>query len=225
MLQIAIAKGRIFESLLPALINMGFSASDLSSRKLILTAPDGRTRLIFLKSKDIATTVAEGSVDVGIVGSDVVLESQRFLYELETLPIATCKLCLAGPVGGSLPLGPIRIATKYPHLTTKLFSKRGQPLTIIALEGSVEIAPLIGLADVIVDIVESGRTLKANALEVYEDLLAIQPTIIANPISYKRQKKRIDAWISALRPSFIDPPINEKSKSSIQGDCYEPLCL
>jgi len=196
MLTIAVAKGRIQESLRSVFIAMGLEETDLDSRKLILIAPSGIFRLVFLKSIDIPTYVSQGSVDLGIVGKDVVLEAGLPVFEIESLDLATCRLCLAGPKDLLLTKKSLKIGTKYPAITQMIYEARGEKIETITLEGSVEIAPLIGLSDCIVDIVESGKTLKANDLVVYETLMDIFPLVVANTISYKTKLKEVKAWMT-----------------------------
>lgn len=196
MLTIAIAKGRIQDALKPVFLALGISLQDLESRKLILTSPQQTFRLVFLKSPDIPTYVSQGSVDLGIVGKDVVLEANLPIYEIESLNLAKCSLCLAGPKTDFQHKSVTTVATKYPTLTKNIFLNRNEKIKIITLEGSVEIAPLIGLSDCIVDLVESGNTLKANQLVIQETLMAIYPLVVANKISYKTKSIAINQWMT-----------------------------
>ncbi len=198
MLTIAVAKGRIQDSLKSCFVAMNIPLDQLESRKLIIAAPNQSFRLVFLKSIDIPSYVSQGSVDLGIVGRDVVLEAELPLFEIESLDMATCSLCLAGPADFNPCQKNLRIATKYPTLTRSLFEERSEQISIIHLEGSVEIAPLIGLSDCIVDIVESGETLKANALIVYETLMGVFPLVVANTISYKTNFLAITQWLETF---------------------------
>lgn len=196
MLTIAIAKGRIQDSLKPVFLALGLSLENLESRKLIITSPKQTFRLVFLKSPDIPVYVAQGSVDLGIVGKDVVLEADLPVYEIESLNLAKCSLCLAGPKNSVTQRMVPTIATKYPLLTKNIFLNRNERVNIITLQGSVEIAPLIGLSDSIVDLVESGNTLKANDLIIQETLMAIYPLVVANQISYKTKSNAINQWMT-----------------------------
>ena len=129
-----------------------------------------------------------GAVDIGVVGKDTVLECDLEVYELLELNFSKCQLCLAGPKGGTPLFQNIKIATKYPNMTKRFIKQRGIQAEIIPLSGSIEIAPLIGLSDVIVDLVQTGRTLVENNLEVYEVLMDIAPMLIANKVRYRTKE-------------------------------------
>lgn len=186
MIKLALAKGRITQDALPLLEALGFDPGVVTaSRKLILTNEKEDVALVFLKPSDIPLYVSQGAVDLGIVGKDTVLENDLELYELLSMDMAKCAMCLAGPKEKKPMVNGIRIATKYPRITNRFLEELGVTGEIIPLSGSVELAPLIDLSDVIVDLVQTGQTLKENGLEVYEVILDISAMLIANKVSYK----------------------------------------
>lgn len=197
MLKFAIAKGRITKDSKELLTCCGFDMEEVnSSRKLILYNADETISLILLKAGDIPLYVANGAVDIGLVGKDTVLENDLDVYELTELDFAKCTLCVAGPKEKVSLKNGVRIATKYPELTKKFTKRRGIVAEIIALSGSIELAPLIHLSDCIVDLVQTGETLRENDLIVYEEILSIAPMIIANKVSYRTKSSEVDAFIN-----------------------------
>ena len=197
MLKFAIAKGRITKDSKELLTCCGFDMDEVnSSRKLILYNADETISLILLKAGDIPLYVANGAVDIGLVGKDTVLENDLDVYELTELDFAKCTLCVAGPKEKVALKNGIRIATKYPELTKKFTKRRGIVAEIITLSGSIELAPLIHLSDCIVDLVQTGETLRENDLIVYEEILSIAPMIIANKVSYRTKSSEVDAFIN-----------------------------
>ena len=196
MIRIAIAKGRIAKETGPLLESIGFTLEEVfNSRKLRFSNQDRTYELILLKAADIPLYVKEGAVDIGIVGKDTVIESGHDVYELLELEMAFCQLCLAGPSDRKTLEGGIKVATKYPSLAKKFLTEKNVNADIITLSGSVEIAPLIQLADVIVDLVQTGETLKENGLVIYESFLKIRPLVIANPISYRTKSEAMTTFI------------------------------
>lgn len=203
---IALSKGRIFEQALPLL-----GAADLypaedpeSSRKLILDTNDPRVKLVIIRASDVPTYVQYGAADLGIAGKDVLLEhGGAGLYEPIDLGIARCRLMVAGRPGASLePVasrGRLRIATKYVRCAERHFAAKGQQVEIIKLYGSMELAPLVGLSDLIVDLVESGSTLKANGLIALEHICDISSRLIVNKASWKMKHARVTGLVDALR--------------------------
>ncbi len=185
---IAIAKGRLGEKGLER-----FNGTELAidrpadSRKLVFHSQDGRITYILVKPADVVTYVEKGVADLGIVGKDVILEEGRDVYEIMDLGYGVCRFAIAGFPGRyeASRDSVLRIASKYPNYVQSVFENRGQPIEIIKLNGSVELAPLIGLADVIVDIVETGSTLRDNGLEILEELDPISARLIANKVSYR----------------------------------------
>src|SRR5438876_4481085 len=171
MITIAIAKGRMQDDALTLLARAGLRISEeaLASRRLALVDESGNYRFIFVKPADVPVYVEHGIADCGIVGRDVMLESEADLLQPLTLAIGRCSIVVAALTGVSLSdAGMLRVATKYPRIAAAHFGARGRPVEIIELSGSVELAPLLGLADCIVDLVESGTTLRENGLNVIE---------------------------------------------------------
>jgi ATP phosphoribosyltransferase len=199
-LTIALSKGRILKDTLSLLRDAGIPVPDDldESRKLILPSPDGSMRFILAKPVDVPTYVEYGAADVGIVGKDVLLEAGRDLYELLDLGIGKCRMCVCGlPDEGE---GMVtRVASKYPRIAANHFRAKGQQVEVIFLNGSVELAPLIGLAERIVDLVETGRTLKENGLVIHEEILQISTRVVANRMSFRLKSNRIDDMIARLR--------------------------
>lgn len=203
MLVIALAKGRLLEKALNLLDGAGirFAEDVATSRKLIFDAVDSQYRVVLVKPADVPTYVEYGAADAGIAGLDVVLESRADLVQPIALQFGRCKLAVAAPAGVALSASEnptVRVATKYPHLTMEYFNARGIPVEIIYLSGSIELAPLLGLADRIVDLVESGRTLKENGLEIVEVMLEISARLVVNRASYQTKRQEVLKFIQSL---------------------------
>lgn len=200
MLTIAVAKGRIFESTLQLLDKTGLGSREdmLSSRRLILDDKVHDIRYLLSKPVDVPTYVQQGAADVGIVGKDVLYEAQADVHELLDLQFGRCKIAVAGPI--DMELSKVtRVATKYPRYAREYFRTLGRQIDIIPMHGSVELAPLIGLADCIVDIIETGRTLKENGLVVMAELAQITTRLVANRRSYQLRGSDIDALLIRTR--------------------------
>jgi ATP phosphoribosyltransferase len=197
---LAMPKGRILEDALVLLKRAKINCPDLleSSRKLIFESEDGALRFILAKPTDVPTYVEYGVADLGIAGKDVLLEEQRDVYELLDLKISPCRMAVAGRKGHPAAFSP-RIATKYPKLASAYFREQGEQVDIIPLNGSIELAPLIGLADRIVDIVSSGQTLKENGLVEMATIASITSRLIANPTSYRLKKKAMVSLFERLK--------------------------
>ena len=203
MLVIALAKGRLLDKSLDLLAGAGvhFSEDVATSRKLIFDAVDGQHRVVLVKPVDVATYVEYGAADAGIAGLDVVLESRADLVQPLALNFGRCKLAVAAQAGVALTASEnptIRVATKYPHLTMEYFNARGIPVELIYLSGSIELAPLLGLADRIVDLVESGRTLKENGLEIVEVILESSARLVVNRASYQTKRAEILKFVETV---------------------------
>ena len=200
MLNVALAKGRLAERCADIFIRCGIRAEVLreETRKLVLETPDGKFRFFFVKPADVPTYVEYGIADIGIVGKDTLLEAGADLYEMLDLGFERCKLCIAG-FAGRAPSRPLRVATKYTETAKRLFASRGEDAEIIKLNGSIELAPLPGLADVIFDIVQSGGTLRANGLSVLEEVFDISARLIANKVSLKTKAAEILPLIAAMK--------------------------
>ncbi len=206
MLTIALSKGRLAEQAIELLEKAGYdcTAAKEKSRKLILEDPNTGLRFILAKPTDVPTYVEYGAADLGVVGKDTLLEAGRQLYEVIDLGFGKCRMCVAGPKdlqNGKFDLIPNkRIATKYPNITRSYFEGiKKESVEIIKLNGSIELAPLIGLADVIVDIVESGRTLVENGLDVIETVADISARVVVNRVSMKMKSDEIRPMIEKLK--------------------------
>ncbi|MGJ7911225.1 ATP phosphoribosyltransferase [Neobacillus sp. LXY-1] len=200
ILTIAMPKGRIFEEALKLLKKAGYRLPPEfdDSRKLILDVPEEGLRFILAKPMDVATYVEHGVADVGIAGKDVLLEEERDVYELLDLKISYCYLAVAGLPNTKMNDVAPRIATKYPNVAEAYFREQGEQVEIIKLNGSIELAPLIGLSDRIVDIVSTGRTLKENGLVEYEQIADVTSRLIVNPVSYRMKDTLIDELVARL---------------------------
>src|SRR5438093_4228770 len=201
MLVIALCKGRFLEPSLDLLARcgIGFSEDVASSRKLIFDSEDKRHRVVLVKPADVPTYVEYGAADIGIAGRDVLLETRADVLQPLDLNFGHCKIVVAGPAGGNGIFPPtIRIATKYPHITMDYYTARGIPVEIIPLSGSIELAPLIGLADRIVDLVETGRTLKDNGLEIVEVITDSSARLLINRAGYQTKREEALRLITAL---------------------------
>jgi ATP phosphoribosyltransferase len=199
-LTIAMPKGRIFNEAAELLRNAGFELPPEfdDSRKLIIDVENENFRFILAKPMDVATYVEHGVADLGIAGKDVLLEEERDVYELLDLKISSCYLAVAGLPDTKMNDVAPKIATKYPNIAAAYFREQGEQVEIIKLNGSIELAPLIGLADRIVDIVSTGRTLKENGLVEYETITTVTSRLIVNPVSYRIKDERISELIKRL---------------------------
>jgi ATP phosphoribosyltransferase len=204
-LTIALSKGRILEETMPLLEGAGLTpAEDVNTtRKLIIDGPDG-VRFLIIRAADVCTYVERGAADLGVVGRDLLLESRPQVYEPLDLGIGRCRLCVAGPKAlidrGRPKRGShIRIATKYDRLAEQYYLNQGVQAEIIHLYGSMELAPLVGMAERIVDLVSTGSTLKANGLVEEDTLYEISSRLIVNPASHATKAERIQPIIDRLR--------------------------
>lgn len=201
VMTIALPKGRLFDKTRDLLSRCGYELN-LGERQLVARESNGRFRAILVKNADLPTYVHHGIAGLGICGSDVIYESGYEFFELMTLPFGATRICLAGPKDqGTDRLtegGPVPIASKYARFTRDYFHSRGIPVSVIHLNGSVELAPVLGLAPYIVDLVETGGTLKAHDLEVKEELGQTEVKLIANPAWYKYHFKEIEELIAEL---------------------------
>jgi len=194
-------KGRIFEEAYQVLLEAGFNLPEEveMSRKLMIEIPEEKIRFILSKPMDVPVYVEHGVADIGIAGKDVLLEQQREVHELLDLKISNCYIASAGLPDTEMNEIAPRIATKYPNIATKYYKGIGEQVEIIELNGSIELAPMIGLADRIVDIVSTGRTLKENGLVEYEFITAVSSRLIANPVSYRMKGERIMDLVRRLK--------------------------
>ncbi|MCB0045669.1 MAG: ATP phosphoribosyltransferase [Caldilineaceae bacterium] len=207
LLRIAMPKGRMADKAYALFAAAGISLpGDDNGRRLILPSRDGRMRYVLAKPADVPTYVEYGAADVGVCGLDTLRESRRSVYEPLLLPFGRCRLSLCTPVDRlDTPLryeSQPRVATKYPNLTMDFFRARGVNAEVIPLNGSVELGPLVGLADLIVDIVETGSTLRANGLTEIRTLLESQAVLIVNRASYRLKSPAVRTLIAALRTAI-----------------------
>jgi ATP phosphoribosyltransferase len=199
-------KGRINKSAIKLLQDAGYAIPDdlEDSRKLIISAPEVGMEFIMAKPVDVATYVEYGVSDIGIVGKDVLMEEDRDVYELLDLGIARCRMSVIGLPDWTPVMNP-RVATKYPNVASRYFRERGQQVDVIKLNGSIELAPLIGLADRIVDMVETGRTLQENGLVELESIFPITSRLIANRVSYRMKNDAIQQLCDRLQTVIGEP--------------------
>ncbi|MCP4876526.1 MAG: ATP phosphoribosyltransferase [Gammaproteobacteria bacterium] len=200
-LTIALAKGRILNDTLPLLERAGIKPKDnlSTSRKLIFATNREDVKLVLIRSADVPTYVQYGAADLGVAGKDVLAEhGGEGLYERVDLKIAPCKMMTAGFADRPLPSGRLKVATKYPEITRQFFLQRGRQVELIKLYGSMELAPIVGLADIIVDLVESGNTLKANGLTPLEHIMDISSRLIVNRASLKMKNKPVRDLIDSI---------------------------
>lgn len=200
ILTIAMPKGRIFEEAVVLLRNAGYRLPPEfdDSRKLIIEIEGEGLRFILAKPMDVPTYVEHGVADIGIAGKDVLLEEERDVYELLDLQISRCYLAVAGLPGTKMNDVAPKVATKYPNVAARYFREQGEQVEIINLNGSIELAPIIGLSDRIVDIVSSGRTLKENGLIEYERIVDVTSRLIVNPVSYRIKDSSINELVTRL---------------------------
>ena len=205
-LTIALAKGRLAKKAMELFEAIGLSCEEMKdkdSRKLIFVNEDLKLRFFLSKGPDVPTYVEYGAADIGIVGRDTILEEGRKLYEVMDLGFGKCRMCVCGPESAAELLKHnqlIRVATKYPNIARDYFhNKKHQTVEIIKLNGSIELAPIVGLSEVIVDIVETGSTLKENGLKVLEEVCPLSARMVVNQVSMKMENERITRLIRDLR--------------------------
>ena len=201
ILTIAVSKGRIFKEALPFLAAAGIVPQEdpATSRKLILPTNQDDVKLIIIRASDVPTYVEYGAADVGIAGKDVLMEYDGDgLYEPLDLKIAQCRMMLAGPRRAAPAGARLRIATKYVNSTRRYFAEQGKQVEIIKLYGSMELAPLVKLADLIVDLVDTGNTLRANGLEPLEHIADISSRLVVNKAAMKMKHARVKAFIRSM---------------------------
>jgi ATP phosphoribosyltransferase len=199
-----LSKGRLAKDALNLMQECGRDVSyvDLTSRKLIFEDPQGKVSVILVKPTDVPTYVERGVADIGVVGKDTLMEQDANVYEMLDLGFGKCKLALAGHEGapdnenGDFVL---RVATKYPNIVREIYDIRGRHVDIIKLNGSVELGPIVGLSDVIFDVVESGSTLRENGLSVLEEICDISARLIVNKVSLKVKREEIVPLVGAMK--------------------------
>ncbi len=205
-LRIALTKGRIEEKAVSLLEKIGYDVTDLreKGRRLILSIPNEDIEVVLAKAADVITYVEHGVCDLGVVGKDTIMEHGGRFYEISDLNFGKCRFALAVKKGTDFfaGYGVKTVATKYPNVTRNYFEKKGIDVDIVKIEGSVELAPLVGLADGIVDIVETGTTLKENGLEVYEDVAPVSARLIVNTVSMKLKQERVQEIVKLIEENI-----------------------
>lgn len=202
------AKGRTASMAIKLLEKVGICFSTLAdeSRRLVVLDDQGKIKLIFVKSVDVPTYVEKGAADIGVIGKDVLLEDTKDVYELLDLGIAKCKLAVAGfPDNKLITSSQLTVASKYPKVAKDFFDKKGIRTEMITLNGSIELAPLMGMADVIVDIVETGQTLKENGLVVLEEISDSSARLIVNKASFAMKTEQIQQFIASVQTGIEVP--------------------
>ena len=206
VLRIALTKGRLEKNTVELFEKMGYDCTELheKGRKLILPIKEKNIEVVLAKAADVITYVEHGVCALGIVGKDTILEMNPKIFEMLDLGFGKCKFALATKKDKDFyaGYGVKVIATKYPNVSRKFFESKGMDIEIVKIEGSVELAPLLELSDAIVDIVETGNTLKANGLEVIEDVVPISARLIVNKVSLKMKKKRVEELIHDIKENI-----------------------
>ena len=204
-LTFALAKGRLAKQTLGLLEQVGITCEEMKdpdTRKLLFINEDLKVKFFLAKASDVPTYVEYGAADIGVVGKDTILEEGRNLYEVMDLNLGKCRMCVCGPASAKELLKKneiIRVATKYPNIAKDYFhSQKNQTVEIVKLNGSVELAPIVGLSEVIVDIVETGTTLRENGLEVLEEICPLSARIVVNQVSLKMEHQRIRTLLNDL---------------------------
>ncbi|MBQ9994541.1 MAG: ATP phosphoribosyltransferase [Clostridia bacterium] len=201
MLNVALPKGRLGEKVYAMFEQAGFECPSIKEegRKLIFENPDRAVRYFWVKPSDVAIYVERGAADIGVAGKDILLEYEPDIYELLDLDIGKCRMAVAAMAGfRDDPNRTLRVATKFANIAQRYYTSLGRDIDIIHLNGSIEIAPILGLSDVIVDIVETGKTLKENNLEVFEEIVPISARLIANKSSFKFKNELIERVAQSL---------------------------
>ena len=205
-LTIALTKGRLARKTLELLEKTGITCEEMKdpdSRKLIFTDEEHKLKFFLAKGPDVPTYVEYGAADIGIVGEDTILEEQRKIYEVLDLGFGRCRMCVCGPKENEELLKHqefIRVATKYPNIARDFFyNKKHQTVEIIKLNGSIELAPIVGLTEVIVDIVETGSTLRENGLQVLEEVCPLSARVVVNPVSMRMENERITQLVKEIK--------------------------
>lgn len=205
-LTFALGKGRLAQKTLQLFAQIGITCEEMKdpdTRKLIFVNEELKLKFFLAKGPDVPTYVEYGAADIGIVGKDTILEEGRNIYEVLDLGFGKCRMCICGPESARdllLHHEQIRVATKYPHIAKDYFyNKKHQTVEIIKLNGSIELAPIVGLSEVICDIVETGTTLKENGLTVLEEVCPLSARVVVNQVSMKMENERITKLISDLK--------------------------
>lgn len=201
MLNIALPKGRLGEKVYTMFAESGFACPAIEDpgRKLIFENPECGVRYFWVKPSDVAIYVERGAADIGVVGKDILLEYNPNVYELLDMGIGKCRMAVAAPAGfRDDPRRTLRVATKFTNIAAQYYRSKGRDIDIIHLNGSIEIAPILGLSDVIVDIVETGKTLQENDLSVMETVVPVSARLIANKAGYKFKEDTINTLVQSI---------------------------
>lgn len=205
-LTFALCKGRLAKKTMELLEQIGITCEEMKdpdTRKLIFVNEERKLKFFLAKGPDVPTYVEYGAADIGVVGKDVIQEENRRMYEVLDLGYGKCRMCVCGPESAQELLKKqelIRVATKYPHIAKNYFyDQKHQTVEIIKLNGSIELAPIVGLSEVIVDIVETGSTLRENGLKVLEEICPLSARMVVNQVSMKMENERIDRLIQELK--------------------------
>lgn len=219
-LTFALAKGRLAKQTLGLLEQVGITCEEMKdpdTRKLLFVNEDLKVKFFLAKASDVPTYVEYGAADIGVVGRDTILEEGRNLYEVLDLNLGKCRMCVCGPASARERLQRneiIRVATKYPNIAKDYFqNQKNQTVEIVKLNGSVELAPIVGLSEVIVDIVETGTTLRENGLEVIEEICDLSARIVVNQVSLKMEHTRIRKLLQDLK-GLITGTANEEEQNA-----------
>lgn len=201
MLNIALPKGRLADKTCKLLTSLGvISAAETDNRKLVFEDKEAGVRYFMVKPSDVAIYVEYGVADIGVVGKDVLLESSPDVYELLDLKMGKCKMCVAGKDDFFEDTGrPLRVATKFVNIALNYYAGLGREIEVIKLHGSIELAPLLGISDVIVDLVETGATLRENNLKVLSDIMPVSARLICNKTSFKFKFDTINTLVERLK--------------------------
>ena len=205
MLNIALPKGRLGDQVYELLASVGYDCKSIydENRKLVFENPQTGVRYLLVKPSDVAIYVEHHAADVGIVGKDILMESNPDVYELLDLGLGKCRMCVAGKEDYVEDKDrPVRVATKFTNIAKEHYAKLGRDIDIIKLNGSIELAPILGLSDVIVDIVETGTTLRENGLQVVTEFMPISARFIANKASYQFKHRQMDTMLEKLRDTL-----------------------
>ena len=220
-LTFALAKGRLANKTLELFEEMGITCEEMKdpkTRKLIFVNEEWKLKFFLAKGPDVPTYVEYGAADMGVAGRDTVLEENRNVYEILDLGFGKCRMCVCGPESARellLHHERIRVASKYPNIAKEYFyNKKHQTVDIIKLNGAVELGPLVGLSDVIVDIVETGSTLRENGLDVLDEVCGLSARMIANPVAMQMERTRIQELVLILRKKL---KISEANRAERQG--------
>ena len=201
MINIALPKGRLGDKAYALLAGVGYrcSAYDENSRKLVFRDEEGGVSYFWVKPADVAVYVERGAADVGVVGKDIIEEGEPDVYELADLKMGRCKMCVAAKCEWYDDTSrPLRVATKFVNVAKKYYSKLGRDIEVIKLNGSIELAPILGMSDIIVDIVETGTTLRENNLKVFAEIFPVSARLVANKAAYKFKNAEILSLVRKL---------------------------